>query len=158
MGHLVGMGDPAPPLTNWASTGNGGSIEQFSSEYDSHNWRVLHLIDGVGGVGSSWAGTSDHPQEVVIKLGAKREISDLAINTYAPEDPVNWATQVEIFTSEQFAYKGFVSHGKHSIPTNGDFHAITLPAPVAANFVKVVFDKNGGGGYMEAGEVRVYGK
>jgi len=157
-GRLLGAGDPVPALTNWASKSSGGSIEKFTSEYDSGTWTVAHLIDGVNGVGDSWAGSSGSSQEVVIKLGERKEISDLAINAYAPEQSATWATEVEIFTSEQFAHKGFVSHGVLSIPIDGDFHVVTLPAPVSASFVKAVFKKNGGGSYMEAGEVRAYGR
>jgi hypothetical protein len=158
MGRLLGAGDPLPTLTNWASNSQGGTIEKFTSEYNSDSWAVGNLIDGANGVGDCWAATSKSPQEVIIKLPAAKEICDLAINTYAPEEPENWATEVEVFTSEQFAYKGFVSQGKLSIPADGDFHVLTLPAPAKARFVKVVFRKNGGGPYMETGEVRAYGK
>jgi hypothetical protein len=35
---------------------------------------------------------------------------------------------------------------------------LSLPQPVRVSYLKVVFLKNGGGSYMEAGEVRAYGR
>jgi F5/8 type C domain len=157
MGSLIGAGDTAPARTNWASKANGGAIVKFTSQYNDSTWAAANLIDGGNSVGASWGGYSNAAQEIFIKLDAPEQITDLAVNTYAPESPSNWATQVEVLTSEQHAHKGFVSHGKMEIPLDGDWHVLSLPQPIRVSYLKVVFLKNGGGSYMEAGEVRAYG-
>lgn len=158
IGRLKGEGDKPEPLTNWASKAKGASVEKSTSEYDSSDYAAANLIDGEGGVGEVWSGKTDGAQEVVIKLPDTKEITDIAVNTYGTSNAGNSATQVEVFTSPEYAHKGFQSHGKIETPLDGDFHVVSLPSPVNAKFVKVVFLKNGGGGYMYAGEIRAYGK
>jgi von Willebrand factor type A domain/F5/8 type C domain len=158
MGRLVGQGEGVPVRTNWASKANGAAIEKATSQFSDTDWAAENLIDDAAGVGKGWEGKSNASQEVVIKLSDQKEITDFAINTYASGATENWASQVEILTSSEHAYKGFQSHGKMDIPLDGDWHVLSLLAPVSAKYVKVVFLKNGGGPYMEAGEVRAYGR
>jgi outer membrane protein OmpA-like peptidoglycan-associated protein len=93
---------------------------------------------------------------VVVALPAVTEITDVAINNYSKEDPATWAKDVEVEVSSTVAYKDYKPIGKLSMPRIGDLHTISLAAPVAARYVKVLFRTNHGGSYMEAARIRVY--
>ncbi len=58
--------------------------------------------------------------------------------------------------SSDFSYKGFQSVGKITLPQIGDLYTISVPNPLPAKYVKVVFRTNYGGAYMEAARIRVY--
>ncbi len=153
MGQLLPQAAAAPGYTNVAAAGAGARIEKFTSQYDD-SWAAKHLIEEDGS--RQWAGKSAGSQEVVVALPAVTEITDVAINNYSKEDPATWAKDVEVEVSSTVAYKDYKPIGKLSMPQIGDLHTISLAAPVAARYVKVLFRTNHGGSYMEAARIRVY--
>jgi outer membrane protein OmpA-like peptidoglycan-associated protein len=153
MGQLLPQAAAAPGYTNVAAAGAGARIEKFTSQYDD-SWAAKNLLDEDGS--RQWAGKSAGTQEVVVALPALTEITDVAINNYSKEDPTTWAKDVEVEVSATVAYKDYKPIGKLSMPRIGDLHTISLAAPVAARYVRVVFRTNHGGGYMEAARIRVY--
>jgi outer membrane protein OmpA-like peptidoglycan-associated protein len=152
MGSLT-SGAPAPEYENVAAAESGAKIESASSEYNDSDWAAINLLapDNKDG----WAGKSGAAQEVVIALAEPAAISDVSVDNYSREDIKNWAKAVEIQTSST-SYKGFQSAGRLTMPQIGDLHTLSLAAPVTAQYVKIVFSSNYGGGYMEANRVRVW--
>lgn len=145
----------APPAPAYRALHEHATIESFSSEFNDSDWSAANLIapDSVRG---QWAGKSNAPQEVVIGLGEATTVTDVAVSNYAREADKNWAREVEIFLAPDVAYKGFVSAGTLTLPPRADLTTLTLEQPTTARFVKLVFRRNGGGGYMEAGRVRIF--
>jgi len=152
MGRLVDGSTPAPA---YDALHEGATIESFSSQYDEGDWAAANLIapDAVDG---QWAGKNAAAQEVVVALPEATTVTDVAVNNYAREDPSNWARTAEVLLSPESSYKGFVSAGTLEMPPRGELHTLTLERPTPARYVKVVFRRNGGGGYMEAGRIRIY--
>ena len=93
---------------------------------------------------------------MIIALPELTEVSDVSINNCSREDSKSWAKDVEVEVSATSSYKGFNPVGKLSMPQIGELHTISLPAPVPAKYVKVLFRSNYGGSYMEAARIRVY--
>jgi len=153
MGKLPPQAAPAPGYVNVAAAGAGARIEKYTSQYDD-SWAAKHLLDEDGS--RQWAGKSAGPQEIVIALPAVTDISDIAINNASREDPATWAKDVEVEVSTTVPYKDYKPVGKLSMPRIGDLHTLSLPAPVPARYVKVLFRSNHGGGYMEAARIRLY--
>ena len=152
MGRLVEGSTPAPAYRALHET---ATIESFSSQYDEGDWAAANLIapDTVRG---QWAGKSAGVQEVVVALPEATPVTDVAVGNYAREADTNWARSAEVLLSSDSAYKGFVSAGTLEMPPRGELHTVTLDRPTPARYVKVVFRRNGGGGYMEAGRIRIY--
>lgn len=152
MGRLAGGTAPAP---SYRALHEGARIESFSSEYNDSDWAASNLVapDTVRG---QWAGTSSGVQEVVVALPEAAPVTDVAVSNYAREADTNWARSAEILLSPESAYKGFVSAGTLEMAPRGELHTLTLDRPTPARYVKVVFRRNGGGGYMEAGRIRIY--
>jgi outer membrane protein OmpA-like peptidoglycan-associated protein len=153
MGKLLPGAPPAPGYTNVAAAGAGARIEKYTSQYDD-SWAAKHLLEEDSG--RQWAGKSAAPQEIVIALPAVTDITDIAINNGSRESPTTWAKDVEVEVSTTLPYKDFKPVGKLSMPRIADLHALTLPSPTAARYVKVLFRTNHGGGFMEAARIRVY--
>ena len=154
MGRPLADAPPAPAYRSLATPAAGARIERASSEYNDSDWAAANLLapDGEG----QWAGTSDNAQEVVIALAEAAPITDVAVCNYARENPSNWARQVAVEISNQASYRGFERVGQMTLPAVGDLHTLTLDQPVTGRWVKLLFQSNGGGGYMEAARVRVY--
>lgn len=152
IGRLLEGAAPAPAYRALHET---ATIESFSSQYDDSGWAAANLIapDTVPG---QWAGRNAAVQEVVVALAAPSSVTDVAIGNYVREDLKNWARSAEILLSPESSYKGFVSAGTLEMPPRGELHTLTLDRPTPARYVKVVFRSNGGGGYMEAGRIRIY--
>jgi len=152
IGKLVEGSAPAPA---YRALHEAATVESFSSQYDDSGWAAANLIapDTVRG---QWAGRNAAVQEVVVALPAPSAVTDVAVSNYAREDPKNWARSAEVLLSPESAYKGFVSAGTLEMPPRGELHTLTLDRPTPARYVKVVFRRNGGGGYMEAGRIRIY--
>ncbi|MGH9427036.1 MAG: discoidin domain-containing protein, partial [Terriglobia bacterium] len=154
MGRLLPQAPAAPVYSNVAAAAKGAKIEKYTSQYDESTWAVGNLLKDDGD--QQWAGKSAESQEVIITLPDATQITDIAINNYSKENPNTWAKDVEVEVSSTFSYKGFSPVGKISMPQIGDLHTISLTAPVAAKYVKVLFRSNHGGSYMEAARIRVY--
>lgn len=152
MGRLVPGAPPAPAYRALHET---ATIESFSSEYNDSDWAAANLVapDSVRG---QWAGKNNAPQEVVVALREVATVTDVAISNYAREGDDNWAREAEILISAEAAYKGFVSAGTLMLPPRADWTTLTLEKPMTARYVKVIFRRNGGGGYMEAGRIRIF--
>lgn len=153
IGRPMAGGAPAPP---YQSFHEGARIERASSEYNDSDWAAANLIAPDTAPGQ-WAGKNAEPQEVVVALADASVVTDVAVSNYAREAPKNWANRIEISTSPSSPYRDFQPAGILEVPAVGDLHALRLPQPTPARFVKLVFRSNGGGGYMEAGRVRIYG-
>ena len=154
MGKLLPRAAAAPGYSNVAAAAIGAKIEKYTSQFDDSTWAVTNLLEEDGD--KQWAGKSAESQEVVIALPEVTEVSDVSINNCSREDPTNWAKDLELELSATFSYKGFTPAGKLSMPAIGDLHTLTLPTPVAAKYVKVIFRTNHGGSYIEAARIRVY--
>lgn len=154
MGKPLRQAPPAPSYANVAAAEKGAKIEKYTSQYDDSSWAVANLLEEDGS--KQWAGKSSGSQEVIVALPEVAQVSDISICNYAREEAKNWAKDVEVEVSATSSYKGFVPFGKVSLPMIGDLHTISLPAPVAAKYVKVFFRSNHGGPYMEAARIRVY--
>lgn len=154
MGKLLPQTAAAPSYSNVAAAAKGAKIEKYTSQYDDSTWVATNLLEEDGD--KQWAGKSGASQEVVIALSEVTEISDISINNCSRENPNTWAKDVEVEVSATFSYKGFTPVGKLSMPQIGDLHTLTLPTPVAAKYVKVLFRSNHGGSYTEAARIRVY--
>jgi outer membrane protein OmpA-like peptidoglycan-associated protein len=153
IGRPVEGAGPAPPFHAYHETAR---IERASSEYNDSDWAVANLIAPDSAPGQ-WAGRSAEPQEVVVALADGAVVTDVAVSNYAREDPKNWARQIEVHVSPSSPYRDFSHVGTLDVPPVGDLHALHLAQPSPARFVKLLFRSNGGGGYMEAGRVRIYG-
>jgi outer membrane protein OmpA-like peptidoglycan-associated protein len=153
MGRLLPQGPPAPAYTSVAAAAQGAKIEKYTSQYDD-SWSAQNLLAEDGQ--PQWAGKSAATQEVVIALPAVTDITDVAINNYSKENPTTWAKDVEVEVSATSSFKDYKPVGKLSMARIGDLHTLTLPSPVPARWVKVVFRTNHGGGYMEAARIRVF--
>jgi outer membrane protein OmpA-like peptidoglycan-associated protein len=153
MGKLLPQTAPAPSYTNVAAAGAGARIEKYTSQYDD-SWAAKHLLEEDGS--RQWAGKSAASQEIVIALPAVTDVSDIAINNASREDPTTWARDVEVEVSTTLPYKDYKPVGKLSMLRIGDLHTLSLPSPVPARYVKVLFRSNHGGSYMEAARIRVY--
>jgi outer membrane protein OmpA-like peptidoglycan-associated protein len=153
IGRAVTDGGPAPAYHAYHES---ATLERFSSEYNDSYWAAANLLapDTANG---EWAGKNAEPQEVVVALADGSVVTDVAVSNYAREGPTNWATRIEISTSPSSPYRDFAPAGTLEVPAVGDLHALRLSKPTPARFVKLVFRSNGGGGYMEAGRVRIYG-
>jgi flagellar motor protein MotB len=134
--------------TDVAAASSGATIEKYTSQYDDSTWAVTNLLAEDGD--KEWAGKSAGSQEVLISLPSVTDITDISINNHSREAPHLGQGR------GGRGYKGFSPVGKLSMPQIDDLHTISLPAPVAAKHVKVLFRTNHGGGYMEAARVRVY--
>ncbi len=154
MGRLLPDAPPALRYTDVAAAERGGRIERFAGEYNSTTWAAANLLAPDGG--DQWAGKSAGAQEVVIALPQVVPITDIAINNYAKEAPTNWVREADVEISASSSYKGFQPVGKLRMAPVGDLHTISLASPMDAQYVKVIFQSNGGGGYMEAARIRVF--
>jgi outer membrane protein OmpA-like peptidoglycan-associated protein len=153
IGRPVAGGGPPPAHHAYHES---ATIERFSSEYNDSDWAAANLIAADSAPGQ-WAGRNAEPQEVVIALAESSPVTDVAVSNYAREAPNNWARTIEVHLSPSSPYRDFQHAGTLEVPAVGDLHALRLPEPTPAKYVKLVFRKNGGGGYMEAGRVRIYG-
>lgn len=154
MGTLVAGAPPAPRWTDLAAASAGGTIASHSSQYDEGSWAVANLLSSDGK--SQWSGTSSGSQEVVVGLARAALISDVAVDNYSRESDANWAQGVSIEVSASSPYKGFQPVGRLTLPRTGDLHTLTLPEPMTAQYVKVLFGTNHGGGFMQAARVCVF--
>lgn len=154
MGKLLPEAPPATAYSSVAVAAKGAKIEKFTSQYDETTWAAGNLLKDDGEL--QWAGKSKESQEVIIALPEVTDITDIAINNSSKESPDTWAKDVEVEVSSTFSYKGFTPAGKISMPQIGDLHTISLPAPMPAKYIKVLFRTNYGGSYMETARIRVY--
>ena len=152
IGRPVADDGPAPA---YRELHRGGRIERASSEYNDSDWAAANLLADDSAPGG-WAGRNAEPQEVVIALAEASPVTDVAVSNYAREAPTNWARTIEVHLSPTSPYRDFTRVGALEVPAVGDLHTLHLDAPTPAAFVKLVFRRNGGGGYMEAGRVRIY--
>lgn len=154
MGRLL-AGSPQPPrYSSVAAASAGAKIEKFTSQYDESSWAAKNLLEEDGA--NQWAGKSGDSQEIVIALPSVAQVTDISINNYAREDSKNWAKDVEVELSPTVPYKDYRAVGKLTLPPVGDLHTISLPEPVTAKYVRILFRNNRGGSYMEAARVRVF--
>ncbi len=73
--------------------------------------------------------------------------------------PDRWAKEVEIFTSEQSSYEGFVSQGRLALDQTGEYQVLRFAEPANARYLRVRFLSNhGGSNHIAAGEVVVLGE
>lgn len=153
IGRVVDGTTPAPAYHELHQR---ATIERFSSEYNDSDWAAANLIAPDSAPGQ-WAGKNAEAQEVVVALADGATVTDVAVSNYAREAPNNWARSIAVHLSPSSPYRDFAEAGTLEVPAVGDLHALRLPRPTPAKYVKLVFRRNGGGGYMEAGRVRIYG-
>ncbi len=157
-GEIRAMGQPvagAPPAPAFRALHETATLETFTSQYNDSDWAAANLLAPDEARGQ-WAGRSKDPQEVVVALAGATSVTDVAVSNYARESDVNWARVAEVLVSPESPYKGFVSAGTLTMPPVGDLHTLSLSVPTTCRYVKVIFRSNGGGGYMEAGRIRVF--
>lgn len=152
LGRLVDDGGPAPA---YRSLHEAARIERATSEYNDSDWAAANLLAADGAPGE-WAGKNAEPQEVVVALAEEALVTDVAVSNYAREAPPNWARTIEVQLSAESPFKGWGGGGTLQVPPVGDLHALRLPRPTPARWVRFLFRGNGGGGYMEAGRIRIY--
>ncbi len=147
----------ASAIENLASSRAGGRLVHFSSQFNETDWNAEHLIDGTPNNG--WAGSSGGAQSIVIafKNDALATVEDIVVNPFTREGVDTWVKEIEVQVSTTYPFKGFQSVGRMELTDQGSDQVLSLAAPVEARYVKVKFLRNGGGGYMEAGEVKVMG-
>jgi outer membrane protein OmpA-like peptidoglycan-associated protein len=153
IGRPVADGGPPPPTHAYHES---ATIERFSSQYNETDWAVANLVAPDAAPGQ-WAGRNAEPQEVVIALAETSPVTDVAVSNYAREAPDNWARTIEVHLSPSSPYRDFHHAGTLEVPPVGDLHTLRLPEPTPTRYVKLLFRRNGGGGYMEAARVRIYG-
>lgn len=147
----------ASAIENLASSRAGGRLVHFGSQFNETDWNAEHLIDGTPNNG--WAGSSGGAQSIVIafKNDALATVEDIVVNPFTREGVDTWVKEIEVQVSTTYPFKGFQSVGRMELTDQGSDQVLSLAAPVEARYVKVKFLRNGGGGYMEAGEVKVMG-
>jgi outer membrane protein OmpA-like peptidoglycan-associated protein len=147
----------AAALENLAASRAGGRLVYFSSQYNDTDWNAEHLIDGSPNKG--WAGTSGGPQVVVLAFenDGLATIEDVVVNPYTREAVDTWVKKLEVQVSTTLPFKDFRTVGTLELSDQGVDQVLTLAPPVQARYVKILFRANGGGGYMEAGEIKVMG-
>ncbi|MBI1918655.1 MAG: protein kinase [Planctomycetes bacterium] len=155
MGTLVPDGGTSPPaLVNVALAANGGKVTNFTSEYND-SWKAAHLIDG--NPGGSWSNKSDDARPgVTIELGRPAVVRHVVINPYSVEHVDNAAREADVLLSETGKEGDFHSAGTLKMEPIGRDYSLHLKTPRKARFVRVRFLKNGGGGYMQAHEIKVF--
>ena len=154
---LALVASSASAVENLASSRAGGRLVHFGSQFNETDWNAEHLIDGTPNNG--WAGSSGGAQSIVIafKNDALATVEDVVVNPYTREGVDTWVKEIEVQVSTTYPFKGFQSVGRLELTDQGSDQVLSLAAPVEARYVKVKFLRNGGGGYMEAGEVKVMG-
>lgn len=158
-GEIRAIGRPAAdggPAPVYHAFHEDARIERASSEYNDSDWAAANLIAPDTAPGQ-WAGKNAEPQEVVVALADTSLVTDVAVSNYAREAANNWANDIEVHTSPASPYRDFTHAGTLRVPPVGDLHALRLPEPTPARYVKLLFRGNGGGSYMEAGRVRIFG-
>jgi outer membrane protein OmpA-like peptidoglycan-associated protein len=145
-------------VENLAASAAGGRLVFFSSQYDDSTWKAAHLIDGSAEKG--WAAQNAGAHSVILAFRDQglAEIHDIIVNPYTSEAPATWAKDVEVLISTTFPFRDFVSVGKFTLKNEGSDQVFSLARPTPGRYVKVRFLTNHGGGFMEAGEIKVMGK
>ena len=157
-GLLIAGSVAAQGVTNLAAAAAGGRLVSFSSQFNDTDWAAAHLIDG--SPDSGWAGRSGGPQSFILAFAGDglAELEDVVVNPYTREDNSNWVRSVEIHVSTTYPFRGFRHVGDLELRPEGSNQAFSFAAPTQARYLKLSFVANGGGGYMEAGEIQAMGR
>ncbi len=149
---------PALAQSNLALASAGGRLVFFSSQYDASAYAAANLIDGSST--RSWSGDAKGPQAVILafKDGGLVELEDVVVNPYSPGANANWARTAEISVSTTYPFRDFQKVGTLTLAPEGTDQVLSLDRPVRARYLKIVFLSNGGGSYMQAGEIRAIGR
>jgi hypothetical protein len=155
---LVASASPALAQSNLAAAGAGGKLVFFSSQYSDSDWAAANLIDGSST--TSWSGRSGGPQAVILAFrdGGLVELDDVVVNPYSREGNNNWVRTAEVHVSTTYPVRDFRKVGTLELAPEGTDQVLSFERPVPARYLKVVFLDNGGGGYMQAGEIRAIGR
>lgn len=167
--------DEKGPVTgfNIALAALGGKIESYTSQYDSGQWAATNLLDGFlftpvldrGGWTCRPCGWSskggEFPHEIILSFHRGREarvsavVIDSATYTTAGEQKLDRVPKdVEIWVSTDTPTTGFTKVAGAELPRRAVEHRIAF-TPVRAKYLKVVLLSNYGGGYTQAGEIKV---
>jgi hypothetical protein len=148
-GTLVGQ--------NLVLPANGGSLESFTSQFDSGNWAAIHLTDGVRqGIGGSWASVRrPGPQSFVYSFSNRRaaQLDRAVLYNYGEQSGV-YSKGLEFYGSDDGASWFFISNGTLANAIGAQSFGL---GSSNARYIKVTLTSGYLTDYWELGEVEVYG-
>ncbi len=133
----------------------GTRVVAFTSEYSS-SWKADNLIDGRVGTQHQYASRHAEPQEIVFELPRTATVSAVVVNPYTTESSKTWVRDCELWLSSEGSGRGFAKVMDFEVQERKGDQRFTFP-PADARWVKLVMKSNRGGGYIEAGEVKLVG-
>jgi len=143
---------------DWSDTSS-GTIESFTSEYNSTTWAAANLIDGATGSGHTWSSSysPSWPQEVVFSFeaGATHIISWVVFNVNTGASANDGAKDVGVWVSTTAPDSGYSLVGSYRL-TRTTAEQVFSFTPATAQYVKIVMNSNYGGGYVKLSEFEVY--
>jgi hypothetical protein len=141
---------------NVAASANGGTLADPPAAYDG-TWSAENLIDG--SLDGCYCAPTNHPISFVLGFEDQRvaSISKVAVFPFTRDPSSNWARSIEIEVSEEFPFTGFRAIQTISVSPFGE-NEYEFPQPLRARFVRFNLLANGGGSWMQLGEVRVLGE
>ena len=155
------------PIINVLAAAQGTKVMTVTSQYDPSQWSAANLIDEAVGKGHGYAASDSRSQEVVLELPKTALIADMVVDPFTDEGEDNWVKDMELWVSSVDSHTGYVKVlgvqvDNKRIESQDPAYSLTeqsfpLPSPVKARWVKLVLKSNHGGGFMEAGEVKLMG-
>lgn len=157
----------AKPVINVLAAAQGTRVMTVTSQYDVSQWEAANLIDEAIGKGHGYAAADSRPQEVVLELTRTALISEMIVDPFTEEGEDNWVKDMELWVSNVDPYTGYnkvlaIQVDNNRIESQDPAYSLTeqsfpLPSPARARWVKLALRSNHGGGFMEAGEVKLMG-